>query len=263
MLFVMTSLILFSIPGIMVIWSAIDVKSGKKEKIQWKLPAVLLLLLVGIGVTIQMYLRHSYGFSLFQTNVENWIGMAITVLLSGIILLINVMITKTMGKNLPKSIHNPKNVNLFVICLAVYLLIVLFVAEPTGKKIAFSVSIHQAMEAASTANMGDFPIVLVNSEKECLRNNTSCRDTPYSNQFFIQNHSDKTQNVQAAIRALDRNQRELKVIDSKMMTLKPSELHLLETSETNEDASLWKQYSFQTDDWIASYQHKIRLLDSD
>lgn len=55
----------------------------------------------------------------------------------------------------------------------------------------------------------------------------------------------------------------MKVIDSKIMTLKPGELQLLETEETNEDASVWNKYSFQTDGKVYQYQQKIRFRDPD
>ncbi|MFS0615297.1 hypothetical protein [Lederbergia ruris] len=260
MLFVMVSILIFSIPGLWFLWTSIDFKLGKREKISWKTPVILLIILVFSSILIHIYLFKTYGFPIFQTNIETVIGMAIVGLVAGIILIINVFVTITMGKQLPKSIHDPKTVNILALCFAIHLFITLFIAAPTGKKVAFAASINQAMAATQNADTEEFSIALVSSERECLRS-TSCRNTPYSNQYFIQNNLSKTQEVQVKIRALNSSNEEMKVIDSKIMTLKPNELRLLETEETSEDSSVWNQYSFQTDYRIATYQHLLRFRD--
>ncbi|MFS0689313.1 hypothetical protein AB1K89_08730 [Sporosarcina sp. 179-K 8C2 HS] len=261
MLFVYLAIIIFSIPGVMVLWSAIDVKSGKRERVQWKVPVILFLLFTVTGVSIQFYLDQKYNFPFLQTSVETIIAMSIIVLISGIIIFINFIITKTAGKRLPKSVHDPKTVNFLAAAFAIYFFITFFITVPTGKKIAFATSINQATEATNVTTEA-FPIVLVTSEKECLRKNRArCHDTPFNNQYFIKNNMDKTQEVQVKIRALNSNNEEMKVIDSNIMTLKPGEMRLVETEETNEDASIWNQYSFQTDGRVTNYQHMLRHRD--
>lgn len=261
MLFVMITLLIFSVPGIWFLWTAIDFKLGKREKLSWKIPVIMLILLTMVSIVIQIFLLKKYSFPLFQTNLETVVGMSVVGIIAILILIINLLITKTAGKNLPKSVHDPKTVNVFTLCLSIFLFITLFIAAPTGKKIGFAASINQAM--ASTQNVVDeeFSIVLVSSEKECLRNTSSCRDMEYSNQFFIKNNLGKTQEVQVKIRALNSSNEEMKVIDSKIMRLEPNELRLLETEETSEDSSVWNQYSFQTDHRIASYEHMLRYRD--
>lgn len=100
--------------------------------------------------------------------------------------------------------------------------------------------------------------LLVSSEQECLRRTASCRNSSYSNQFFIKNNGDHVQEAQVQIRTLNNNDQEMKVIDSKIMTLQPGELRLLETEETNDNSSIWNQYSFQTAYRIANFQYKLR-----
>lgn len=259
MLFVMISIILFSIPGILFLWSIIDVRSGRKERVMWKLPAILLLLLLLISGTIQYYYLRSYGFPLIQTSLETWIGLGIAGLILGIILLINFITTTTMGKNLSKTVHDPKMINGFAVCIAFFVLITLFFAAPTGKKVAFAYSINEAMEATDRAQTNEvFPVVLVSSERDCLSRTANCRNSAYSNQFFIKNNGDTIQEVQVKMRALNSSDEEMKVIDSEFLTLQPGELRLIETEETYEDSSIWNQFSFQTDYRIANFQYKLR-----
>ncbi|MBP1916341.1 hypothetical protein J2Z23_003323 [Lederbergia galactosidilyticus] len=258
MLFVMVTILIFSIPFIWVVWTLMDVKSGKRKKIVWKSPVILLIILVFGSIFIHIYLFKMYGFPIFLTKLETIIGLAIPGLVAGIMLIINLFITLTMGKQLSKSFHDPKKVNILASCFAFYLLIILLIATPIGKKVAFAESINQAMTTTQNADTEGISIALVGSERECLRS-TSCRNTPYSNQYFIKNNLDKTQEVQVKIRALNSKNEEMKVIDTKIMTLKPNELRLLETEETIEDSSVWNQYSFQTDDRIATYQHMLRF----
>lgn len=259
MLFVMISIILFSIPGILFLYSVIEVRSGKKERVRWKLPAMLLLLLLFISAAFQYYYLYSYGFPLLQTSVETWIVLGIAGLILGIILFINLITTKTMGKNLPKAVHDPKMINSFALCIALFVLIISIFAAPTGKKAAFAFSINQAIEATKQTDTNEeIPVVLVSSEQECLRRTATCRNSSYSNQFFIKNNGDHVQETQVQIRALNNNDQEMKVIDSKIMTLQPGELRLLETEETNDNSSIWNQYSFQTDYRIANFQYKLR-----
>ena len=60
------------------------------------------------------------------------------------------------------------------------------------------------------------------------------------------------------IRALDSEQKELKVIESDIMTLEAGELKLVETEESSEKASIWSRSSFETDYQIHSYESLYR-----
>jgi len=263
MLFVMLTIVIFSIPSILLLWTAIDFKLGKREKIPWKLIISLLIVLTLGSLLIQIYLLQSYGFPIFQTNIEIIVGMAVVGAIAGFILIVNLFITITMGKKLSKSVHDPKTVNVLTLCIAISLFITIFIAAPTGKKIAFATSINQAIAATKDVAEEEFSIVLVSSERECLRHTASCQNSAYSNQYFIKNNLNKTQEVQVKIRALNSNNQEMKVIDSKIMTLEPNELRLLETEETSEDASVWNKYSFQTDHEVARYEQMVRFRDLD
>ncbi|WHY83527.1 hypothetical protein QNH23_09235 [Siminovitchia fortis] len=262
MIFVMAAIIIFSIPGLMLIWSTAYVKSIKKENVRWKLLVSLQLLLIIAGMIVHIYLLRSYGFPMLQTRIETWVSMGFILLICGFMLILNFIITKKLGSQSPT--HNSKVVNIITGCFALYFFIILFIAAPLGEKVAFAVSINEAIEAANKTNNEEFSVVLVNSEKDCLRRSSQhCRNQAYKNHYFIKNNMGKKQEVQVKLRALNSNNEEMKVIDSKIMTLKPGELQLLETEETNEDASVWNKYSFQTDGKVYQYQQKIRFRDPD
>lgn len=259
--YVMVTVLIFSIPSLLIIASAHDVKTGKRDRIAFKWPVLLHLALAAIGLAIQLYYQQAYHFPFFQTETENWVVVLVVGVLAGIILLVNIIITLTSGKNFPKSIHDPKAVNYFIIGIVLSLSTILLIAVPTAKKMAFSHAINKAIEASDEAQTEDFPVVLITSERECLKNTSSCRNSPYSNQFFVRNNLDKTQEVQVKIRALNSSGEEMKVIDSHIMTLQPGELRLVKTEETNETSSPWNQYSFQTDSFTGQYEYWKRHRD--
>ncbi|SIT83790.1 hypothetical protein [Edaphobacillus lindanitolerans] len=261
MLFVMISILVFSAPFIWTLVTAIDYKKGKRDQIAWKLPGILLILLTLGSLLIQIYLFNKYGFPIFQTTLETIISLAIPLIVAGVVLLANLLTTFTVGRQMEKSVHDPKTVNYIALGFAAALLANSLVAAPTGKKIAFAASIDQAMANTENADAEEFSVVLVSSERGCLRYNASCRSAPYSNQFFVKNHSGETKEVQVKIRALSGSNKEMKVIDSRIMTLKPNELRLLETEETSSDSSVWNQYSFETDHRTVSHQHMVRFRD--
>lgn len=259
--YVMITILIFSIPSMLIIASAHDVKTGKRNRIAFKWPVLLHLAFIAVGLAIQLYYQQAYHFPFFQTKTENGVIVLVVGLLAGIILLINLIITWTIGKNLPKSVHDPKAVNYFIMGIVLLLSTILLIAVPTGKKMAFSNAIDKAIKASDGAQVEDFLVVLVTSERECLKNTSSCRNSPYSNQFFVRNNLDKTQEVQVKIRALNSSGEEMKVIDSHIMTLEPGELRLVKTDETNETSSPWNQYSFQTDSFTGQYEYWKRYRD--
>ncbi|OAK70654.1 hypothetical protein [Lederbergia galactosidilytica] len=69
MLFVMVTILIFSIPFIWVVWTLMDVKSGKRKKIVWKSPVILLIILVFGSIFIHIYLFKMYGFPIFLTKL--------------------------------------------------------------------------------------------------------------------------------------------------------------------------------------------------
>lgn len=257
----MVSIIIFSLPAILFLLSVINVRSGKTEKIRWKLPTLLLLVLVLVSIVIQYYYLQTYDFPLLQTSIESWIGLGIAGLLLGIILIINVFITKTIGKNASKTFHDPKLVNNFALSVAFFVFIIVFFAAPTGKKIAFAHSINQAIQVTEQSHADTFKVVLVRSEQECLRRTGNCRNAAYSNLFFVKNNGDKVEDLQVEIRALDTNNQEMRVINSAVMSMEPGELRMVVTEETNNNSSVWNQYSFQTAYQITNYQYKIVTQD--
>lgn len=258
MLFVMLSILIFVIPWILLLLSVIDVRSGKRKQVNWKLPLILLIVLASVGTILQIFMKQTYGFPIFANIIESIIATGISIFIPIVMVMINLVITKTLGKNAPSSVHDPKLVNRLALCFFAFFFTVLFLGAPIGKKIGFAYSIEKAMKVTNTSDTEEFSVALVSSEQECLKRTASCRSSDYSNQFFIRNHLNKTQEVQVKIRVLDQNNQEVKVIDSKIMELHPQELRLVETEETREDSSIWNQYSFKTTNRIFKYEHLLR-----
>lgn len=259
-MFVWMTVLIFMIPWILLVISLIEFKSGKKRRFGWKLPASMIALLVVSGVFIQIYLQQVYGFPLLQNKTETIIALAVSLSVPVFLLLANLIIRIFHGNNVPVTVHNPKLVNRMAIGFFAALFAVLFIGAPTGKKLDFAYSIDQAMESADQSD-AEFPVVLVSSERECLQTTATCRNSDYSNQFFIRNQLNRTQEVQVKFRVYNKNEELVKEIDSKIMKMNPNELRLIETEETIENASKWNQYTFQTENRVSKYEHFIRYRD--
>ncbi|RIW29371.1 hypothetical protein D3H55_19100 [Bacillus salacetis] len=254
--------LIFMIPFLWVIWSASDVKSGKREKIEWKKPAGLLIIMLLISGIVNWYFYSSYQLAFFSNLFENMIGLMITGAFLIILSIINIVVS-ILYRGAPKSIHNPKAIWIFtgVFCLT-FLLLFTWVF-PFAQKASYVNKIETAMDAlAETEADKEFTVLFMNSEKDCIRRRTnSCAGEEYNNFFFVKNNLDEQKEVQVRIRALDYDKKELKIVESVIMTLDAGELRLVETEETLENSSVWSKYSFQTEHQTHFYESMFRFRD--
>ncbi|MUK90746.1 hypothetical protein GMD78_20530 [Ornithinibacillus sp. L9] len=254
--------ILFTFPIILVLWSFMDVKNGKREKINWKPPLILFSLLTVVSIIIQLYLLMEYRLPLFLNTHDSMIVISLIGLLLGIIALINIVITlRSRKKNVPKEVHNSKTVWKIIGVFGGLFALFLFWFMPLGDKVSYVWSLHDAINAVEdTSDAEEFSLVLVRSEPDCL-SYRNCSNLKYDNQFYVKNNMDEVKEVQFKIRALNEDQEELKVIDSTIMRIEPGELLFVETEETNDKSSVWDKYSFKTEESVYYFQHQVRYRD--
>jgi len=255
-------ILIFIIPYIWVTWSGIDVRNGKREKIAWKKPCILLLFLVLVSGVINLYFYSSYHLPIFPNLFENMVGLIVTGAFLLILSIINIIVS-IMYKGAPKSFHNPKTVWIFTGVLCLTFLFSFSWIFPFAQKVSYVAQINAAMQELSQAETEEEVTVLfMSSEKNCVRRrNSNCVDVDYDNRFFVKNNLDEKKQIQVRIRALDSNQKELKVVDSEIMTLDAGELRLVETEETYDDSSIWSKYSFQTEVRTNYYESLFRFRD--
>ncbi len=79
--------------------------------------------------------------------------------------------------------------------------------------------------------------------------------------FYVRSNLDGTKEVQVKIRAANKNQEELKVIDSEIMKLDSGEMKMVETEETSDSKDVWGKYSFTTEKRVFYYQYNYRYRD--
>ncbi|MFD2760682.1 hypothetical protein [Lentibacillus juripiscarius] len=239
----------------------IDVKNGKRDHVNWKGPLILLMVITAVSLALNVYLFSTYNLAFFLNSFSSIIGLIAVGALWAVIAVINIISTIiARRKNLPKTLHNPKAIWLFSGVLAGVMLFFFLWFVPIGQKIAYAVTLNDAVNAMEdTPKNEDISLVLVRSEDSCL-NIRNC-DKKYNNVFYVRSNLDGTKEVQVKIRAANKNQEELKVIDSEIMKLDSGEMKMVETEETSDSKDVWGKYSFTTEKRVFYYQYNYRYRD--
>lgn len=240
-----------------------SLKSGKTKKTYWKISLAALVAVVLVSVILNYYFSKEYQLSFFQNGFESIIAIIITAAFLLVIVIVNV-ITSVLFKGAPKSVHNPKVVWVIAAVLCTTILFFTMWVYPLAEKTAYIQKVENAL-AASEQQQGteEITVVFMSSEKHCIRTTSSnCTNEPYKNSFFLKNNLDKQKEVQVQIRALDSEQKELKIVESDIMILEPGELKLVETEESSDQASIWSRSSFETDHRVQSYESLYRYREA-
>lgn len=255
---------LFILPCAWLFWTSMDLKSGKTGKFHWGVSLAALIGVVLTSVVLNYYYSKAYQLSFFQNGFESTVALVICaafLLFVGII----IGIVNILFKGAPKSVHNPKVAWIIPVALCIILLFFIMWVYPLAEKASYIHKVQKAL-AMSEQQQADeeITVLFLSSEKECLRTTSSnCHNETYKNSFFLKNNLDSQKEVQVRIRALDAEQKELKVIESDVMTLEAGELKMVQTEETYEDESIWSRSSFETDHRIHSYESLYRYRDAE
>lgn len=252
------------IPVLILIFSWIDKLRGKREKTNWKWSGILFAGILIIYFGLSIYYKGKYDFPIFPNKSDAIIILIIAGVLFAIIGGICLFTYLSLrGRNLPKSVHNPKIFPIISLGTPIFFLYIGLLLLPLAGKINFASSIERAMEMIENdRNDTEFTIVLSKSDKQCVRSrSSSCSDDEYENFFFVKNNLDKAQEVQVEIRAYGADKKVQKEINSTIMKLEPGEVKLITTEETWEDSSPWNQWTFQTDKRVGYYEYMYRYRD--
>jgi hypothetical protein len=252
---------IFFMPYAWFLWSSMSPKTGKQR---WKKPLVVLIALILISAGLNYYFSHTYQLSFFQNGFESIVALIIAAVILLIISFVNIVISMA-AKGAPKSFHNPKVVWIFTGGLCATILFFTMWVYPLAEKASYINKIENALAQSEQQQAGEeITVVFMSSEKECFRTRTSnCTNETYKNAFFLKNNLDTQKEVQVRIRALDSQQKEVKVIESDIMTLEAGELKLVETEESSDLESIWSRTSFETDSRVRSYESLYRYRDAD
>lgn len=255
---------LFFIPYAWFLWSSLSVKSGKIRKRHWILSLVTLMALVCGSFVLNYYLSNAYQLSFFQNGVESTVALIITAAFLLVIIMINIVVS-IFFKNAPKSIHNPKVVWIFTAVFCTTILFFTMWVYPLADKVSYIQKVEKALALAEQKqDAEEITVVFMSSEKDCFRlSSSNCNSVTYKNSFFLKNNLEREKEVQVQIRALDSKEKELKTVESDVMTLEPGELKLIETEETVDKASIWSRSSFETEVRTQSYESLYRYRDAD
>ncbi|MDN7242855.1 hypothetical protein QWY14_13660 [Planococcus sp. N028] len=239
-------------------------KSGKAGKSRWRISLAALIVVVLISVVLNYYFSDTYQLSFFQNGVESIVAIVLCAAFLLIVGTVNVIVS-ILFKGAPKSIHNPKVAWVITAVLCITILFFTMWVYPLAEKASYIHKVEKAL-AMSEQQQADeeITVLLISSEKQCFRTTSSnCNNETYKNSFFLKNNLDTQKEVQVRIRALDSEQKELKVIESDVMTLEAGELRLVETDESSEMESIWSRSSFETEYRTHSYESLYRYRDAD
>lgn len=255
-------ILIFLFPFLWVIWTGVDVKNGKKERMEWKKPSILLFILLLISTLISFYFYRNYQLPLFSNSFETIIGLVLAGVFLVIFSIINI-IASIVYKGAPKSFHNPKGMWIFTGVFCFTILFFITWVYPFGEKSSYVYRMEVAVQALSESETDEeITVLLMNSEKQCVRRKTErCIDEDYQNYFLVKNNLDEEKEVQVRIRALNTDKEEIKVVDSNIMTLGAGELRLVETEETNDNTSIWSRSTFTTEIRTSYYEYLFRFRD--
>lgn len=255
---------LFFLPCAWLFWTSMDLKSGKTGKSRWRKSLAALIAVVLISVVLNFYFSDAYQLSFFQNGFESTIALIICAAVLLVIAIVNVIVS-ILFKGAPKSFHNPKAVWLVAAVFCTTILFFTMWVYPLAEKASYIHKVDKALEMSEQRQADEeITVLFMSSEKECFRTTSSnCNNQTYKNSFFLKNNLDTQKEVQVQIRALDSGQKELKVIESDVMTLEAGELKLVETEESSDMESIWSRSSFETDYRVHSYESLYRYRDKD
>ena len=256
-------ILIFFFPYGWFLWTSISNKTGMVETYRWKKPLVALLLLVVISAVLNYFYSDAYELAFFQNGFELTVGLIVTAAFLVVLSIINIIVS-IVYRGAPKSFHNPKTVWAFTAVLCSTILFFIVWVYPLAEKASYIIRLDSAIAVANEQQDGEeITVVFMSSEKKCVRRRTeNCNSSDYQNAFFVKNNLDQTKQVQVQIRALDRQENELKSVESKIMTLEAGELKLVETEETADEASIWSRSTFETEVRTVSYQSIYRYRDA-
>lgn len=255
---------LFFLPCAWFFWTSMSLKSGEMKKSHWKKSLATLIAVILLSVVLNYYLSNTYQLSFFQNGFES-IGALIVCAAFLLVIALTNLIVSRIFKGAPKSIHNPKVVWVFTAVFCTTILFFTMWVYPLAEKTSYVHKVENAL-AMSVQQQGDeeITVLFMSSEKNCFRTTTSnCTNQTYKNSFFLKNNLESQKQIQVRIRTLDSEQKELKVVESDIMTLEAGELKLVETEESSEQASIWSRSSFETDHRVQSYESLYRYRETD
>ncbi|WKA59273.1 hypothetical protein QWY16_03715 [Planococcus shenhongbingii] len=254
---------LFILPCSWFFWTSMSLKSGKTGKSRWRISLAALIAVVFISVGLNYYFSNTYQLSFFQNGFESTMALIVTAAFLLVITIINVIVS-ILFKGAPKSFHNPKAVWIFTAVFCATILFFTMWVYPLAEKASYINKVEKALALSEQQQAEEeITVLFMSSEKDCLRTtNSNCTNHTYKNAFFLKNNLDTQKEIQVRIRALDSKQKELKVIESDIMTLEAGELKLVETEESSDMESIWSRSSFETDTRVHSYESLYRYRDN-
>ena len=241
-----------------------NLKSSKTEKFRWRISLAALIVVVLISIVLNYYFSNEYQLSFFQNGFESTVAIVICAAFLLVIVIVNVIVS-ILFKGAPKSFHNPKAVWFIAAVLGGTILFFTMWVYPLAEKASYIHKVQKVLAMSEQEQVDEeITVLFMSSEKNCFRTTTSnCTNQTYKNSFFLKNNLDTPKEVQVRIRALDAEQKELKIVESDVMMLEAGELKLVETEESSGKTSIWSRSSFETDDRVHSYESLYRYLDID
>lgn len=191
-------------PVLVLAFSGLDVQRGKREKLNWKWTIISFIAFLVIQFAVSIYFKSKYELPIFPNLAETVIVLIIAAVLLVIMIIVSIFVY-FFGRGLPTSIHNPKLISVFLVAVPLFMVYICYLAVPLAQKLIYVSTLNEAYTAFENDDSSqEFTVKLLTSEKQCIRAST-CRDTDYSNRFFVKNNLNETKEVQIKLQAILNN----------------------------------------------------------
>ncbi|GAA0603239.1 hypothetical protein GCM10009001_20270 [Virgibacillus siamensis] len=246
--YVLIVLIIGSIPIGMFVNQGIKQNNGIIDKIDKKKPILVYVILSLLALIVHVYMYNEHGIPIFPAFYN------IKYMLLGIFLIFGILTVITL-------IVDIRNKKMWMIILYGTVIGLLFFVwlMPTGKKITYTIYKGEAIKELQD-NEDDFSMVWAVQTDDCMIPK-NCHDKDFYNTFYIKNSTDDTHKLKAKIKAYNEEDEIMETVTTDIHTLGPGESTLLTTEETNKKASIWDQYSFETEKLMDGYWYEIWAVD--
>jgi hypothetical protein len=208
--------------------------------------------MVGIVFAVHWYFHSVYGFPFFLSLQESAVAIVVLFLM-GVFFLLSVIIAHFKT---PKSVRNTKAVSLFLLALFAHVSVLCFFLFPVGGKWEYANLLNRAakvFEKEENIRDGKIRVELVfSAPRPCWRN---CSDQDYRNLFMVKNYTNQPMHVQLKIEVFNARKEPLGHIESLEISLQPGEYRPVIAKETNEEHSVWDQWTFTSDEQVAYFRY--------
>jgi len=217
----------------------------------------LYLAMLGIIVIANWHFQSVYGFPFLPSRKAMAIMVAMLMFM-GFVLLVGLIYTLIYNyiKKIPKHRRLTKQGLLYILGLFAHIAVILILIYPLGGKWEYANILKHAEKVfAKDEDIRDGKIrveLVFSSPVPCWRN---CSSENYRHLFMVKNYTDEPMKVRLKIELFNERKESLDTITSLPIVVQPGEYRSVVTKWTDEESSVWDQWSYRSEEPIAYFRY--------